>query len=463
LPPHGPLLSTPHRAPLKTSLDAEIVTRPSPPASFNVLQQTMALWEQAHPYNGGHAVRLDGPADKPALHEAILLACRTAGVGNLVVDREANMYWYEPLDAVELREIRSDEPECDLLQRTITDEINRAFPLGAHHPVRWCLLDRPGSGWHWLVAIYRHLAADSVSMRLLVGRVLDRYYRMPRTAGEKPFNMQPPDYADVMRHQYRTVGGTTFLHRAMRLGRQILRAYTPHEASGLGDLSHFRIFETAPDLLSRLLKSCKKQQVTVNEAFLTALCEALAATTRRDRSPWFRPALAVLSAVDVRRFADRDLSNCFGVYLGGVVTFVSHPEGADPTAVFHSVLAETGRERAERRSLGPHWNLRLQTWLGRRFRLANGRAWYAMVYPLSGSLSNAQFETAGFTAAGDRILEYLRVPPTSRAVPWVLTPTTCDGRLSLCLVYRVASLSDADAGGLVRLFLARLEAFAQVR
>jgi hypothetical protein len=437
------------------------VTAPPKFATFNILQETMALWEQAHPYNGGHAVRLRGRADSRALHEAILTACRAAGVGKLVVDR--NRYWYEPLDAVELREIRSGGASLDLLERAITEEINRAFPLEPHHPVRWFVLDQPETASHWLAAIYRHLAADSVSMRLLIGRVLNLYCRTFQAADQKPLNVYPPDYTELMTSHYRRLGPATVFLRALRLSRQILRAYTPRDTVERGDFSSFRVFETASDLLPRLIKSCNKQQVTVNDAFLTALCEALAAMTRSRRNSRFRRALALLNAVDVRKYADRDLSDCFGVYLGGFVTFLPDPDRQNGGGVLDRIVAETRRERSEKRSVGPHWHLRILTRLGRWFRLANTRAWYARVYPLSGSLSNVRFDTADFTAAGGRILEYLRVPPTSRAVPWVLTPTTCDGKLSLCLVYRVASLSDVDAGELVRLCLERLEAFAADR
>src|SRR3972149_4028176 len=111
----------------------------------------MALWEEGHPYNFAHVFRLRGPADVPALHEAIQTACQAAGVGKLVLDRKGRRYFYEPAQSIDLCEMRDEHPSLASFWRTIADELNRAFPSEPHHPVRWWVRDDPQPGAHFLV------------------------------------------------------------------------------------------------------------------------------------------------------------------------------------------------------------------------------------------------------------------------------------------------------------------------
>jgi len=71
---------------------------------LNLFQQTMAFWEEVHPYNAGQVVHLRGRADVALLQAAVQAACQLSGVGRLVLDREKVHYHYEPVESVELRD-----------------------------------------------------------------------------------------------------------------------------------------------------------------------------------------------------------------------------------------------------------------------------------------------------------------------------------------------------------------------
>lgn len=429
-------------------------------SNMNLFQQVMALWEDEHPYNAGHMVRLRGQADVAALQAAIQTACQLAGVGKLVLDRERKRYQYEPAESIDLSEIQSGDSAVETLCRTVTEQINTPFPDEPHHPVRWLVLDDLKTDSHFLVAIYRHLAADSVSMRLLIRRVLNRYSRTPEPGEEQPLNVHPPDYTRVMRHHYRRLGYLTTLVDATQLYLRLRHAHRMSEREGGAEGSRFHLFDAPEGLIGCLAGACRLRGVSVNDAFLAALCGAIAEITPLRCHHPRRRALALSTAVDVRGEASEDLSNCFGLYLGQSVTIIDEADAADFGQLLAGIAEQTRVEKAEKRFVGPEWNFLIIAILRGRFSLKSTRTWYRKVYPISGAVSNVKLGAPWFTGASERILDYIRISPTGPALPLVLTPTTFGDKLNLSLVYHQASLTCAEARRLIELFLDRLERFA---
>ncbi len=427
---------------------------------LNLLQQVMLVWEEIHPYNAGHVVRLRGRADVASLQAAVRTACRLAGVGTLVLDQKQRRYRYEPIGDIEVHEITRADPAVVTLCRTVTEELNTPFPDAPHHPVRWQVLDDPISESHYLLAIYHHLAADSFSVRLLVRRVLNRYCQTSLPEGEEPLQMLPPVYGRVMRHHYRQLGYVKTLLRAVRLYFRLRHVHRLPELSARGDRSAFVLFETPDGLIGELSAACKARRLSVQEAFLAALFAAMAETTPDRRRHPRRSGLALATVLDGRGEANDDLSACFGLYLGQSVTVIAQSDLADFARILARVGEEMRREKAEKRFVGPHWNFLIAVLLRRYFSVRGTRAWYRKVYPLSAGLSNVRLDARWFGAGGDRILDYIRISPTGPALPLVLTPTTIENRLNLAVTYRESSFSRPDVLKLLEVFVEKLERFA---
>ena len=426
---------------------------------LNPFQQVMALWEEVRPYNFAHVIRLRGPADAVLLHEAIQTACQVAGVGKLVLDREGRRYFYEPAETVQLCEMKSEDSSLETFWRTIADEINRAFPEEPHHPVRWLVRDDPGSGSHFLVAIYRHLVADFASSCLLLRRVLNRYYRMP-TGDEKPLVVHPPDYSRVMRSRnWRRDYLTTFFQAARRYFR-LRHVYRLPDLREGGEGWQLHVLETPHGLIRRLLAASIRRRVTVTEAFLAALCAALAEMTPHRRQHSRRGGLALAHIVNVRGEAREDLSNCFSVYLRESVTIIDDPDVEDFETLLSRIVAEVRRERAERRFGGLDWNFLVLARLRRWHLMKNTAAWYRKVYPLAAGVSNVRLSTSWFTGISDRILDSISIVPPGPALPFVLFPTAVDDNLNVSFVYRESCFTQPEALKLVELFVEKLELFA---
>ncbi len=427
---------------------------------LNLFQQVMAQWEEVEPYNAGHVVCLRGRAEVSSLRAAIRTACQAAGVGAFVLDRRRNCYRYAPTDDIELREIEGgDSPEA-ALHRTITEEMNSPFPAAPSHPLRWQVLDDPRSGSHLLVAIWRHLPADDVAIRLLIRRVLNRYSGTPLAGDERPLQVLAPDYTRIMRHQYRRLGYLRTLHRETHRYLRLRHVHRIPELAGGGHGSQFYVIQAPPGLMARLARACLTRQVTLNDVLLAALGTAIAHVTPDRRLHARRRGLALGSAVNVRPEASVDLSNCFGQYLGHWVTIIEESDFGDFGLLLARIAEQTRREKADKRAVGPHWNFWAVARLRRWCALKDTRAWYRKVYPISAGLSHVKLNVAWFKGAGEHILNYIRISPAGPALPLVLATARLGDRLNLSLGYHESVLTDPEARNLMALFLARLEVFA---
>lgn len=433
---------------------------PSQWRRLNLLQQAMALWEEAHPYNAGCVVRLCGRANLRSLQEAVETASRMAGVGKLVLDKRKRRYRYEPVDTIELSEIdRGDSPLRSLWAK-VTEQINARFPDEPRHPLRWYVLDDPESNSHFLVGIWRHVVADAASIHLLFRRVLNQYF-CPSPDDDQPIQVLSPQDTRVMKRRYGQLGYLKTLFRAVRLYFELRRVYRMPESKGEGDALQFRVSEAPAGLLDRLTLACKLRQATVNDAFLAALFATIADMTPNRRTHQRRRGLAIGSAVDLRGSASQDLSICFGLYLSHWITIVEEPDMADSEQLLARIVRQTRREKAEKRFLGPQWNFLALALLRRLSLMTNARAWYRKVYPVSGGISNVKLSASWFAGAGERILDYILVSPTGPVLPFVLAAATLNDKLNLTLVYRRSSLTCLEARKLIDLFLAKLELFSR--
>ncbi|HLC40039.1 MAG TPA: hypothetical protein VJO34_00245, partial [Methylomirabilota bacterium] len=160
---------------------------------LNLFQQVMALWEEAGPYNAACLFQLRGQANFAALQDAIRESCQQAGLGKLALNPKGQSCRYDPAETIRLDQIESGNRARETLCEILTEQMNMPFPHQPHHPIRWAVLNDPHTDSHFLVTVWRHIAADAVSIRLLVRRVLARYYGATHAFSEAPLRAHPPD------------------------------------------------------------------------------------------------------------------------------------------------------------------------------------------------------------------------------------------------------------------------------
>jgi len=428
-------------------------------ARLNPFQEVMAYWEIAHPYNAGQVVRLDGRADVPALQAAIQTACQHAGVGMLVLDRHRRCYRYERAESIPLEVIALEESPTDTLRRALTEFINAGFPDAPHHPIRWSILDDAGTASCSLITVWHHLAADEMSMRLLLRRVLNRYYGAQHPDDSHPLTVLPPPLSRAIGSRHRSLSQIAALGRFIRLRLAVREVYRFKEVKARGEGTHVHLASLPPGLAGQLATLCRSHGVTVNDLILAVLGKILARATAQARAHGAKRHLALGGAVSLRAVAPETLAHCFGVFLGHWVTLLRRPDAALP-ALVSQVTAQTHAEKSAQRFAASQLGYSILALMSRWGSIRHHGQWYEKVYRLSGGVSNVRASTEWFGHAGQHIREYSLVSPPGPAMPLVVASATLDDQLNLCLVARDAALSAAEAGTLLDQLRAELNAIA---
>ncbi len=424
---------------------------------LNHFQEVMAHWEAAHPYNAGQVVRLDGRVDIPLLRAAIQTACEDAGVGTLVLHDDRRRYRYDRAGRIPLEEIAPDDFHADALRRALTESLNARFPEGPHHPIRWSILVDRGSDSYFLIAVWRHLAADEMSVRLLLRRVLNQYYGTRHPEDARPFMMLPPLPARASGFVHRCVSQIAALARAMWLSRAVRRVYRFREARVHGEGTHIHLASLPSGLAGRLETWCRAHRVTPNDLLLAVLGKVLAKTTAQARAQTYKRSLGLATAACLRRAAPQAPADSFSVVLGYWVTLLHRPD-AELGTLLGQVAVQTRAEKGARRSALSPWGFMLPALICRWSPFQHNGRWYERMYRLSGGVSNVRASTGWFGDAGRHIREYFLVSPPGPAVPLVVASATLGDTINLCLVARDAALSAAEAGTLLAQLCAELSA-----
>jgi hypothetical protein len=426
-------------------------------ARLNPFQEVMTYWETAHPYNAGLIVRLDGRVDVPALQAAIETACRDAGVGAFVLDRHRRRYRYDRPGPIPLAVV---PPGKDTLRRALTESLNAGFPDGPHHPVRWSTLEDAGTASSLLVTVWHHPAADEMSMRLLLRRVLNQYYGTPHPDDALPLTVLPPPLSRAIGGRFRILSQLAALGRIIRLRLAVRKVYRFGEVRTRGEGTHVHLASLPSGRAGELATLCRSRGVTVSDLILAVLGRVLARATANARAHTSKRRLALGVAVSLRSAAPAVLAHCFGVFLGNWVTLLRRPDAALPE-LLREIAVQTRTEKRAQRAAVSQLGYSLLALMSRWGSIRHDGQWYEKVYRISGSVSNVRASSEWFGHAGRRIREYTLVSPPGPAMPLVVASATLDDQLNLCLVARDAALSAAEGGALLAELCAELTAVAE--
>jgi hypothetical protein len=433
--------------------------KPAAPAArvpLNPFQTAMLLWEDSHPYNAAHVVRVRGPADVAAWRRAVEAAAGRAGLGRLVIDRARASCSLEPAGPIEVRTIeRGKAPAVEALWEAVRADMNAPFPGGPHHPVRWSIVDDSGSGSHYLAAVYRHVAADATSMGAIIGDAVRAHAGLgPRAAGAAVLDAGAGAARAAPRGRLRA------LARAARVYFRLRRAHRMRLRKDAGEDTGFIVVDPAGGLLRRLSAAAKERGATVNDAFLAALASALAAATPERRARPARRALGIGIAAALRAEPDRDGDLPPGVRVGQAVIVIGEPDEPRLDVLLERVAALARAEKDGGAFTATPWSLlalsRLKRWLPRQ----GARAWYRKVYPIAAGISNVRWRADAFGGERGGVLAHHRILPPGPALPLAVAPTTLGESLTFSFSHHLGSLAEDEVKTIAAAFVARLEALA---
>lgn len=319
----------------------------------------------------------------------------------------------------------------------------------------------PGEGEYRLGIVYQHWAADSVSIQLLLGEL---FARLHDPSNVRPGPVRLADTGYWLMFCARS-GSWKSEQNALALARRYLRYRRVRKFDGTG-LDDPRVrFMRAPTkvgLIDRVRTYARAQGAKVHDVLLAAQLQACAAhVPLQYRSK--RTELAVGSIVDLRRHAQVDLSNTFGLFLGFAGIIASMTDIRDWDRLLRCVAAQNRQHKRDgvaQSSLAWMMTARIAGHWVKPEKLLH---FYRKEMPLVGGLSNVDLSNCWAGKYAPHIVrEYLRVSPTGPLAPLVLAATTLGSQFHLGITYRHSLINDDLAQRVVNSMLSRLHACAEL-
>jgi NRPS condensation-like uncharacterized protein len=216
------------------------------------------------------------------------------------------------------------------------------------------------------------------------------------------------------------------------------------------------LYEAPSGLIEGVRRHARLSGAKVQDVLLAAVaevCDRYVPAQRRKK----RPDLAVGSILDLRRHANVDLNDTFGMFLGfsNIVCRRQHLD--DWPQLLRAVAAQNrGHQRNGPAQASLMWMLGAMA-IDRFLRDDQLYHFYRKELPMIGGLSNVNLNDAWAARYHPEPLrEYLRVSPTGPLVPLVFSTTTLGSKLSLALTCRDALLGPANVDDMASAFLRRL-------
>ena len=140
---------------------------------LNRFQRAMLDWNELHPYNAVHVVRVPAALDLPRLREAIQETLAGLGLTNLAVDRDGGAFQYGGGPVVsEITLIEDGSPAGSSLATEIERQLNAPFPRSeSFDPFRFFVV--PGPASFSLGLAYFHPVADAEAIVWLLKRMVE--------------------------------------------------------------------------------------------------------------------------------------------------------------------------------------------------------------------------------------------------------------------------------------------------
>jgi len=431
------------------------------PGRLNSFQRTMLQWNDLHPYNAVHVLRLPLAVDVRRVQKAIEQTVVRHGLTRLQLDRAAGTYDYGggPTDCP-LKLVPFDtDPEAALADE-VTRQLNTPFDLtGRFLPFRFFLLAAPdGSA---LGVAYFHAMAGAESLVLLLRDIACACDLAAERGLWPPVELHPPAHRDWLRRH-----PGVLLKKLLSLPsvwRELRRACVPKYREVQVMTNGFTAFALPAETLRRLTAASKTWGVTLNDLFLAGLMQALTplAETRRQKSRRRRLALGCI--VNTRSHLGVDSRRTFGLFLGSFLVSHEAPAGISLQALATDLQRQTARIKRDRLFMATPVDLALARAYLALTSPGQRKKFYLKRYPLWGGVTNMNLNPLWPQPAGTPAVDYFRAVSTGPVTPLVLSLTTVGEVVNIGLTYRTSVFTAGEIERVKTGFLSAVEAAGEPR
>jgi NRPS condensation-like uncharacterized protein len=409
---------------------------------LNTFQLSMLQWNQLHPYNAVHVVRIPEALDLERLMSAITMALEGKELTGLALDRSAGMYEYcgGPSSA-EVKVTSTDAPSSPGFAEEIERQLNTPFAQKERFTPFRFIVDAEKDSFS-LGLVYFHPVADAESIVFLLKDMVDAYRGTGNPGCMNPVERYPArrdnllrNYPGVLARKLASLPAST---RSMR------NTCRPRYRDSENLSNKFTFFSLSSQTLSGMIQAAKSLNVTLNDLFLAVLLKAVSSQAPDRAGAGRRRNLSLGCIVNTRRDLRVDGRRTFGLFLGSFVVHHEVPAGIGLADLARDIGRQTLMIKQRRLYLGSALELTFGRLMMALFSERRRKKLYQKHYPLWGGLTNMNLNALWPQPEGSRPVDYFRAVSTGPVTPLVASITTIGPVANIGLTYRPTVFGEPD-------------------
>ena len=418
---------------------------------MNVFQKSMLQWNELHPYNAVHVVRISEVLDLERLKRAITATLEGKGLTGLVLNPSAGAYEYQGGPAsVEITLTDADALSAPGFAAEIERHLNTPFAqVERFSPFRFMVVSETHS--FSLGLVYFHAVADAESIVFLLKDMVDAYRGTGSPGRVNPVECYPARRDNLLRHYPGVLARKlASLPASVRGMRSICRPYyrDPEDLS-----NKFTFFSLSSQTLSGMIQAARSLNVTLNDLFLAVLMKAVFSLAPDRAGAGRRRNLSLGCIVNTRRDLGVDGRRTFGLFLASFVVHHEVPAGIGLADLARDIGRQTLAIKQRQLYLGSVLELTFGRLMMALFSERRRKKLYQKHYPLWGGLTNMNLNTVWPQPEGCRPVDYFRAVSTGPATPLVASITTIGPVANIGLTYRPTVFGAPDVERIKASFL----------
>ncbi len=421
---------------------------------LNSFQKTMLQWNDLHPYNAVHVLRIHESLEFEKLHRAVNTTLEAQGLTGLSLDRSRGTYHYEVGPAhCEIRLINDANPHSALASE-IERQLNTAFSyIESFDPFRFFAV--PDENSFSLGIGYFHPVADALSIVRLMRDVFARYEGQGAECRET-FDLYPGRCDGLLRHPVLLVRKLASLRSHVRNMNTSCRApcHDIHD-------SHVRYTPLClgPEKLHFLMKTARSWGLTVNDLLLALMMKCFSPLCL-NRTQQKRSKISIGCIVNTRNDLRPGNQHKFGLFLGSFVVSHKVPEEISLMDLAKDIRRQTLAVKNGRLYLAAPLEMAFGRFMFSLHSTERRKKFYQKHYPLWGGIANINLNSIWEQQPGERPIDYFRAVSTGPATPFVLSFTTVREAVNISLTWRSTFFSPSQIEELKTRFLDTLNRIA---
>lgn len=420
---------------------------------LNTFQKAMLQWNDIHPYNAVHIVKLPQRLDKERLRDVITREISDLGLSGFSLDRRQSSYAFTGGDeGIEIRFMLADAEDRSLLSREVEAELNRPFPDTISSPFRFFAVQRSES-FH-LGLVYFHAIAGAESIALLLRSIVQKYLEQEGSTFSLPLDLYPKHSG------LKSIRPSLLTGQLLQIVRQLAnlrRSCRPRHRKGEDYWNAYTRFVISQEQFQRIAATAKRWGVTLNDLFLALILQSVAPLAESRFKAKRRRQISAASIANIRKDLKVDASKTFGLFLGSFSVSHEVPKGISLETLASEIKQQTNAIKHYRSYLLSPLELKAAGLFMPMLSLHRRARFYARNYPLWAGITNMNLNTVWPMKQGEGPVDYLRGVSTGPITPCVFAITTVGEKVSIGVTFRRAVYKSEDMEGIINRFLLAIE------